>query len=117
MGAPDLPLPRCSPAGYTQGTHHSTLSAFLSCPDAEVLSRQHPMAHVCCDRPRILYMWTLMYQPTGMPIQRVIVVDHDAETSKLIAELLKDEGFAPLCYPAWLLSLACIEQAQANLLI
>jgi DNA-binding response OmpR family regulator len=58
-----------------------------------------------------------MYETTHMPIQRVIVVDHDTETTRLIAELLTDEGFATLCYPAWLLSVACIEQAQASLLI
>ena len=58
-----------------------------------------------------------MHKQTGMHTKRVIVVDQDAETTKLIAELLKSEGFAPLCYPAWLLSVACIEQAQANLLI
>jgi DNA-binding response OmpR family regulator len=47
----------------------------------------------------------------------VIEVDHDHATSELIAELLKSEGFVPLCYPAWILSVACIEQAQASLLI
>jgi len=58
-----------------------------------------------------------MYQQTGPHSKRVIVVDSDAETTELIAELLQDEGYAPLCYPTWLLSVACIEQAQANLLI
>jgi DNA-binding response OmpR family regulator len=47
----------------------------------------------------------------------VIVVDQDTETTQLMAELLRDEGFAPLCYPAWLLSVRCIEQAQADLII
>ncbi len=58
-----------------------------------------------------------MYQQTGMNPQRVIVVERDQATSELIAEFLKSEGFAPLCYPTWLLSVGCIEQAQANLLI
>jgi len=49
--------------------------------------------------------------------KRVIVVDNDTETSKLMAELLRSEGYAPLCYPSWLLSVASIEHAQANLLI
>jgi len=51
-----------------------------------------------------------------MPTRRVIVVDNDTETAALIAELLKSERCVPLCYPTWLLSVACIEQAQANLL-
>jgi len=58
-----------------------------------------------------------MYQQAHRPSQRVIVVDHDLETTKLMAELLKDEGFVALCYPSWLLSVGCIEQARANLLI
>jgi DNA-binding response OmpR family regulator len=58
-----------------------------------------------------------MYTSTRTPIQRVIVVDQDAETVRLIAELLKDEGYVPLCYPSWLLSMECIAQAQADLLI
>jgi len=58
-----------------------------------------------------------MHQPTNMPNKRVIVVDHDLETARLMAELLKDEGLATLCYPTWLLSVACIEHAQADLLI
>src|SRR5687767_13873674 len=59
----------------------------------------------------------LMHTPTGTPMQRVIVVDQEGETARLSAELLKDEGYTPLCYPSWLLSAACIAQAQANLLI
>jgi len=59
----------------------------------------------------------IMYTQTGMPDKRVIVVDQDTETTQLIAELLKDEGFAPLCYPTWLLSIRCIEQARADLII
>jgi len=58
-----------------------------------------------------------MDELTDSPSKRVIVVDHDAETIKLIAELLKEAGCAPLCYPTWLLSAGCIAQAQANLLI
>jgi DNA-binding response OmpR family regulator len=58
-----------------------------------------------------------MHTSTRTPIQRVIVVDQDVETVRLIAELLKDEGYAPLCYPSWLLSRECIAQAQASLLI
>jgi DNA-binding response OmpR family regulator len=50
-------------------------------------------------------------------MQRVIVADQDVETVRLIAELLKDEGYTPLCYPSWILSMECIAQAQANLLI
>jgi DNA-binding response OmpR family regulator len=50
-------------------------------------------------------------------MQRVIVVDQDAETVRLIAELLQDEGLAPIRYPSWLLSAVCIAQAQASLLI
>jgi DNA-binding response OmpR family regulator len=50
-------------------------------------------------------------------MQRVLVADPDAETANLIAELLKDEGFVPLSYPSRLLSVACIEQAHAKLLI
>lgn len=52
-----------------------------------------------------------------MHSKRVIVVDHDTETTQLIAELLKDEGFVPLCYATWLLSVVSIEQSQADLLI
>jgi DNA-binding response OmpR family regulator len=59
----------------------------------------------------------IMHKQTGLHTKRVIVVDHDSETTELIAELLKSEGFAPLCYPTERLSIACIEQAQANLLI
>jgi len=58
-----------------------------------------------------------MYEQTGPNHKRVMVVDSDVETTALIAELLKSEGFAPLCFPNWLLSVASIEQAQANLLI
>src|SRR5689334_4684206 len=58
-----------------------------------------------------------MFKLTQPPTQRVIVADNDVETTRLIAELLTDEGFTPLCYPAWLLGVACIERAQANLLI
>jgi len=59
----------------------------------------------------------IMHEQTQMYIKRVIVVDHDHATSELIAELLRSEGLAPLCYPTWLLSVMCIEQAQADLLI
>jgi CheY-like chemotaxis protein len=52
-----------------------------------------------------------------IPARRVIVVDHDEATTELIAELLKSEGFAPLCCAAWLLSVDFIEQSQANLII
>ena len=58
-----------------------------------------------------------MHQQAGMHSSRVIVVDHDEATTELIAELLKSEGFAPLCCAAWLLSVAFIEQMQANLII
>jgi len=50
-------------------------------------------------------------------MQRVLVADPDAETVNLIAELLKDEGYAPIPYSGWLASAACIAQAQADLLI
>jgi len=59
----------------------------------------------------------IMHKQTDMYTKRVIVVDDDTETAQLMAELLRSEGFAPLCYPTWLLSIASIEQAQANLLI
>ena len=52
-----------------------------------------------------------------MHSNRVIVVDHDESTTELIADLLKSEGLAPLCCSASLLSVACIEQMQANLMI
>jgi DNA-binding response OmpR family regulator len=58
-----------------------------------------------------------MHEQTESHSKRVIIVDNDAETAKLMAELLRSEGYAPLCYPTWLLSVACIEHAQANLLI
>jgi len=58
-----------------------------------------------------------MFEPPDSYTKRAIVVDHDQATSELIAELLRGEGIAPLCYPSWLLSVACIKQAQANLLI
>jgi DNA-binding response OmpR family regulator len=58
-----------------------------------------------------------MHQQTDMYPRRVIVIDHDLTTSELIAEFLESEGFAPLRYSTWLLSVACIEQAQAHLLI
>jgi len=59
----------------------------------------------------------LMHEQIESQCKRVIVVDNDAETTKLMAELLRSEGYAPLCYPTWLLSVACIEHAQASLLI
>jgi DNA-binding response OmpR family regulator len=59
----------------------------------------------------------IMHEQTHMDTKRVIVVDHDQATSELIAELLRSEGLAPLSYPTWLLSVACIERAQADLLI
>ena len=52
-----------------------------------------------------------------MHSNRVMVVDHDESTTELIADLLKSEGLAPLCCSASLLSVACIEQMQANLII
>jgi DNA-binding response OmpR family regulator len=58
-----------------------------------------------------------MDEQLEMHSKQVIVVDNDAETTKLLAELLRSEGYAPLCYPAWLLSVECIERAQASLLI
>src|SRR5437879_4637766 len=61
--------------------------------------------------------WMIMHKQTDTYTKRVIVVDNDTETAALIAELLKSEGCVPLCYPTWLLSVGCIEQAQANLLI
>jgi DNA-binding response OmpR family regulator len=59
----------------------------------------------------------LMHEQLESPSKRVIVVDADTETTRLMAELLRSEGYAPLCYPTWLLSVECIEHAQANLLI
>jgi DNA-binding response OmpR family regulator len=50
-------------------------------------------------------------------MQRVLVADPDTDTVDLIAELLKDEGFVPIRYPSWLLSAACIAQAQADMLV
>ena len=58
-----------------------------------------------------------MYEQASQPANRVIVADHDKATTELIAELLKSEGFAPLCCAAWLLSVAFIEQTQAHLII
>jgi CheY-like chemotaxis protein len=58
-----------------------------------------------------------MHQQAGMHSNRVIVVDHDESTTELIADLLKSEGLAPLCCSASLLSVDCIEQMQANLII
>src|SRR5689334_10930693 len=58
-----------------------------------------------------------MYAQPRLHSNRVIVVDHDEATTELIAELLKSEGFAPLCCATWLLSVAFIEQMQANLII
>lgn len=52
-----------------------------------------------------------------MGMKRVIVVDHDQATAELIAEFLRSEGFVPLCYPEWPISLACIDNARADLLI
>jgi DNA-binding response OmpR family regulator len=63
------------------------------------------------------HTWMIMFEQTGMHIKRVLVVDQDAAISELIAELLKSEGFAPLCYSAWPTSVAFIEQTQANMLI
>jgi len=48
---------------------------------------------------------------------RAIIVDYDAATTDLIAELLMSVGFMPLCRSAWPISVACIEQAQAQLLV
>src|SRR4051795_6052641 len=62
-------------------------------------------------------IWKIMSEEIELHSKRVIVVDNDIETTALIAELLKSEGFAPLCYPNWLLSVAAIEHAQASLLI
>jgi len=58
-----------------------------------------------------------MHQQARMHSNRVMVVDHDESTTELIADLLKSEGLAPLCCSASLLSVACIEQMQANLII
>jgi len=58
-----------------------------------------------------------MHQQADMHSNRVIVVDHDEATTELIAELLKSEGLAPLFCSASLLSVACIEHMQANLII
>jgi len=58
-----------------------------------------------------------MHEQTDRHSKRVMVVDYDDATTDFIAELLQGEGFAPLCYPVWPVSIALIEQAQAHLLI
>jgi DNA-binding response OmpR family regulator len=59
----------------------------------------------------------IMHQQASIDSQRVIVIDYDAATTELIAELLESEGHRPICYPALPISAACIEQTQARLLI
>jgi DNA-binding response OmpR family regulator len=58
-----------------------------------------------------------MLEQAGRHNKRVIIVDHDEATTQLIAELLAGEGYDPLSCSAWLLSVAFIEQVQANLMI
>jgi DNA-binding NtrC family response regulator len=58
-----------------------------------------------------------MHEQVDTNTRRVIVIDYDAATTELIAELLKSEGLMPICYPALPSSAVCIEQAQARLLI
>jgi CheY-like chemotaxis protein len=97
--------------------HHSISFVFGGRFDAWACWWRHPMAYVAASKLSLATHLMLMHTSTGTLIQRVIVVDQDVETVRLIAELLKDEGYAPLCYPSWLLSVACIAQAQASLLI
>jgi chemosensory pili system protein ChpA (sensor histidine kinase/response regulator) len=75
------------------------------------------MAYIAAVATLHIPLGLIMHKQAGRHSKRVIIVDHDAETIELIAELLRDEGFAPLSYPTWLLSVTNIEQAQANLLI
>ena len=58
-----------------------------------------------------------MYEQAIPSTSRAIIVDHDAATTDLIAELLASVGFVPLCCSTWAISVACIEQAQAQLLV
>jgi len=59
----------------------------------------------------------IMHQQAIASTSRAIIADHDAATAELIAELLASVGFAPLCCGAWPISVACIEQARAQLLV
>ena len=59
----------------------------------------------------------IMSQAVSIHAKRAIVVDHDAATTDLIAELLTSEGYAPVCCAVWPINLAFIEQAQAQLLV
>jgi DNA-binding NtrC family response regulator len=59
----------------------------------------------------------IMHEQVDTHSRRVIVIDYDAATTELFAELLKSEGLMPICYPAMPISAMCIEQAQAQLLI
>jgi DNA-binding NtrC family response regulator len=58
-----------------------------------------------------------MHTQTSIDTKRVIVIDYDAATTELFAELLQSEGLRPICYPALPISATCIEQTQAQLLI
>jgi len=58
-----------------------------------------------------------MHKQNNTDIKRVIVVDNDSATTELIAEIVSSIGCMPLCYATWILSVASIEQAQAQLLI
>ena len=52
-----------------------------------------------------------------MSTKRVLIVDHYDPTLDLLVEVLKSEGYTPLCYPDEFLSAACIGDARADLLI
>ena len=58
-----------------------------------------------------------MHEQAIRSTSRAIIVDHDAATTELIAELVTSVGIVPLSCSACALSVALIEQAQAHLLI
>ena len=52
-----------------------------------------------------------------MSSKRVMIVEHYNATEDLFVDILKSEGYAPICCPGEDLNATCILDAQADLLI